>query len=106
MGHGRTLLGLKRKEKMESVVEQTVKEGLNVRQLEKFVQQLNENVPRETNKTPPPKDVFIREREKSLREKFGTTVTIKKSKKKGKIEIEFLSNEDLERILEILESSK
>ena len=52
MGHGRTLLGLKRKGKMESIAEQTVKEGLNVRQLERLVQQINENVPRETKDSP------------------------------------------------------
>jgi len=106
MGHGRTLLGLKRKEKIEVVAERTVKEGLNVRQLENLVQQINENVPRETKKPKLKKDIFIMERETSLREKFGTTVTIKQSKKKGKIEIEFLTQEDLERILEILDESE
>lgn len=107
MGHGRTLLGLKQKNKMVSVADQAIKEGLNVRQLEKLVQRLNENVPRETKKqTPAKKDVFIREREDLLREKFGTTVTISQAKKKGKIEIEFLSPEDLERILEIMELSE
>lgn len=103
MGHGRTLLGLKRKEKIEVIAERTVKEGLNVRQLEQLVQQINQNVPRETKKEKPKKDVFLVESENSLREKFGTTVTIKKTKKKGKIEIEFLSAEDLERILHLLE---
>ena len=49
------------------------------------------------------KDVFIQERETSLRERFGTTVNIKQSKNKGKIEIEFFSEEDLERILELLD---
>ncbi|VEF50059.1 stage 0 DNA-binding protein [Bacillus freudenreichii] len=42
MGHGRTLLGLKQKNKMIPLADQTVKEGLNVRQLEKLVQSLNE----------------------------------------------------------------
>ncbi|MBM7716813.1 ParB/RepB/Spo0J family partition protein [Siminovitchia sp. FSL H7-0308] len=102
MGHGRTLLGLKRKEQMKLMAEKTIKEGLNVRQLEKLIQNINENVPRETKKTPPKKDVFIREQEHRLREKFGTTVTIKQTKNKGKIEIEFLSPEDLERILELI----
>ncbi|MBD8005589.1 ParB/RepB/Spo0J family partition protein [Bacillus norwichensis] len=102
MGHGRTLLGLKQKNKMLSVAEQTIKEELNVRQLERLIQRLNENVPRETKKKVIKKDVFIREREDHLREKFGTTVTISQNKKKGKIEIEFLSPEDLERILEIM----
>ncbi|MEK3888878.1 ParB/RepB/Spo0J family partition protein [Bacillus sp. FSL K6-3431] len=103
MGHGRTLLGLKRKEKITSIAEKIVKEGLNVRQLEKLVQEMNENVPRETKEPIPKKDVFIEGYENSLREKFGTTVTIKQSKRKGKIEIEFLTKEDLARILEILE---
>jgi ParB family chromosome partitioning protein len=102
MGHGRTLLGLKRKDQMISVAEKIIKEGLNVRQLEKLIQSMNENVPRETKKQKPKKDIFIREQENRLREKFGTTVTIRQSKNKGKIEIEFLSHEDLERILEII----
>lgn len=38
-----------------------------------------------------------------LRDVFGTSVVITKGKKKGKIEIEFFSEDDLERILEILE---
>lgn len=105
MGHGRTLLGLKGKGQIEKVAERAIKEGLNVRQLEQLVQQLNSNVPRETKRASK-KDVFLVEREKTLREKFGTTVTIKKTKKKGKIEIEFLSNEDLERILGLLENSR
>ncbi|WP_078543259.1 ParB/RepB/Spo0J family partition protein [Litchfieldia alkalitelluris] len=104
MGHGRTLLGLKRKEKLEPLIEKIIKEQLNVRQLEELINQLNQNVPRETVKPAPKKDVFIRERETVLREKFGTSVTIKQNKKKGKIEIEFFSKEDLERILEMLDS--
>lgn len=104
MGHGRTLLGLKKKEKLNAVVERVIAEQLNVRQLELLINQLNENVPRETIKPKKDKDVFIKERESVLRERFGTSVTIKQSKKKGKIEIEFFSKEDLERILEILDS--
>ena len=104
MGHGRTLLGLKKKDKMKVLIEKIRKEHLNVRQLEELVNQINENVPRETIKPKTDKDVFVKERESFLREKFGTSVTIKQSKKKGKIEIEFFSKEDLERILEMLDS--
>jgi ParB family transcriptional regulator, chromosome partitioning protein len=104
MGHGRALLGLKKKEKMQAVVEKVLKEQLNVRQLELMVQQLNQNVPRETSKSNKEKDVFIRERESYLTEKFGTAVKIKRNKKKGKIEIEFYSQDDLERILELLDA--
>ena len=103
MGHGRALLGLRKKETISAVVEKSIKENLNVRQLEKLIQQLNENVSRETKKAAKKKDVFLQEREQSLRERFGTTVNIKQSKNKGKIEIEFFSTEDLERILELLD---
>ncbi|MEI4791158.1 ParB/RepB/Spo0J family partition protein [Bacillus sp. FJAT-53060] len=102
MGHGRTLLSLKNKKKLAPLVKKIVDEGLNVRQVEKLVQQLNEIVPRETKKKEAPKDRMLKERESFLQNYFGTSVTIKKQKKKGKIEIEFLSNEDLERILELL----
>ncbi|QQZ09444.1 ParB/RepB/Spo0J family partition protein [Heyndrickxia vini] len=105
MGHGRALLGLKKKDKLLAVVEKVINDGLNVRQLEKLVQQLNDNVPRETKKPKEEKNVFIRETEGVLRERFGTTVSIKKSKKKGRIEIEFFSDEDLERILELLDKN-
>lgn len=105
MGHGRALLGLRNKEKIAAVVEKTIKENLNVRQLEHLIQQLNENVSRETKKKKIEKDLFLQERESILRERFGTTVNIKKTKNKGKIEIEFFSQEDLERILELLDAN-
>ncbi|MDF2902794.1 MAG: parB-like partition protein [Bacillus sp. (in: firmicutes)] len=105
MGHGRALLGLRKKENIPAVVEKIIKANLNVRQLEQYIQQLNENVSRETKKEKQKKDIFIVEQESYLRERFGTTVNIKKSKNKGKIEIEFLTKEDLERILELLETA-
>lgn len=102
MGHGRALLGLKQKGQLKTLAERTIAEGLNVRQLEKLVQQLNENVPRET-KRPEKKNVFIKEHENLLKERFGTNVMIKQMKNKGKIEIEFVNEEDLQRILELLD---
>jgi ParB family chromosome partitioning protein len=102
MGHGRALLGLKQKKLIPTISDKVIKESLNVRQLEALVQRMNENVSRETSKTTN-KDIFIVEKESQLREYFGTTVSIKKTKNKGKIEIEFFSEDDLERILELLE---
>lgn len=101
MGHGRTLLGLRRKEQIPLVAEKVKKEHLNVRQLERLIQQMNDDVSRGT-KVEKKKDLFIAEQETTLREYFGTNVTIKKTKNKGKIEIEFFSDEDFERILELL----
>ncbi|WP_226668615.1 ParB/RepB/Spo0J family partition protein [Metabacillus litoralis] len=106
MGHGRTLLGLKNKNKLQPLVEKILREQLNVRQVEQLIQQINQNVPRETKKNKPEKDLFIKERESFLQEYFGTSVIIKKQKKKGKIEIEFFSQDDLDRILELLNSQK
>lgn len=103
MGHGRALLGLRKKDKLPVLVDKVLKEGMNVRQLEQLIQQMNEVVPRETKKELATKDVFIAERETTLRERFGTTVNIKQTKNKGKIEIEFFSKDDLERILELLD---
>ena len=102
MGHGRALLGLKNKKVIPTIAEKVIKEGLNVRQLESLVQRMNEDVSRETSKVPN-KDIFIKEKESQLRDYFGTTVSIRKNKNKGKIEIEFFSEDDLERILELLE---
>lgn len=100
MGHGRTLLGLRSKKAISETAHKAVKEGLNVRQLENLVQRLNDDVPRETPEKK--KDIFIEEKQSELRDRFGTNVQIKKRKNKGKIEIEFFSEDDLERILDLL----
>lgn len=100
MGHGRALLGLKNKRRIPEIAQRVIKNHLNVRQLEKLIQILNEDVPRETEKEK--KDVHVQATESQLRDYFGTQVQIKKVKDKGKIEIEFYSDDDLHRILEIL----
>lgn len=104
MGHGKALLGLKKKKNIPMILEKAKLEQLNVRQLESLVQRLNENVPRETLKKEK-KDIFTVEKESELRERFGTAVKISrvKDQDKGKIEIDFYSKDDLERILELLE---
>ncbi|ARM74499.1 ParB family chromosome partioning protein [Listeria monocytogenes] len=101
-GHGRVLLGLKLKKNIIPTAKKAVAQGLTVRQLEDVINNLNENVSRETIK-PARVPIFIRESENQLRDKFGTAVSIKRRDKKGKIEIEFLSDDDLDRILEILD---
>lgn len=101
MGHGRALLGLKNKGRIAEVAQKVIAQSLNVRQLESLVHQLNEGVSHET-KEKVKKDVFVQATESQLREYFGTSVQVKKQKNKGKIEIEFYSEDDLERILDIL----
>ncbi|WP_110251664.1 ParB/RepB/Spo0J family partition protein [Streptohalobacillus salinus] len=101
MAHGRTLLGLKDKTKLNALIKKVSHEKLNVRQLEQLVQELNEENTKK-KKSKPKKDIFIAEHEDILKSKFGTHVSISQGKKKGKIEIEFYNPKDLERIIDLL----
>ncbi|QXE01701.1 ParB/RepB/Spo0J family partition protein [Terribacillus sp. DMT04] len=101
MGHGRAILGLKDKNKLQPLVEKIRTESLNVRQVEQLIMKLNNNVS-ETDKKKSVKDIFLVQTESQLRNQFGTDVTIHRGKRKGKIEIQFFSDEDLERILNVL----
>ncbi|MCE7790985.1 ParB/RepB/Spo0J family partition protein [Salipaludibacillus sp. CUR1] len=100
MGHARALLGLKDENQLTALIQKVIKEKMSVRQLEEWIQRSNDNVSRETSKnklTP-----FLKERESVLKSYFGTNVQIKKGKNKGKIEIDFFTDKDLERILNLL----
>ncbi|MFA8439656.1 ParB/RepB/Spo0J family partition protein [Pueribacillus sp. YX66] len=99
MGHGRALLGLKAKNKLTELVARTIREQLSVRELEKRIQTLN--VSRGTSEKKQNTNIY-RKHETVLKRKLKTNVSIKKGKTKGKIEIEFLSDEELERILRLL----
>ncbi|MBP2099143.1 ParB/RepB/Spo0J family partition protein [Enterococcus rivorum] len=106
MGQARTLLGLKDKAMILKLANQAVKENLTVRQLEQMVTELNENQGKKAAKKEKKaleKPYYIRESEDRLMDKFGTTVLIQEKEGKGKIEIEYLSQSDLTRILDILE---
>lgn len=102
MGHARALLGVEKEELQLQLAKEAVKKGLSVRQLEELVKQAN--VSRETSKKKPlKKEPQLIQLEERLRSRLGTSVKIKKGTKRGKIEIDFYSQEDLQRILEILE---
>ncbi|SFL74528.1 chromosome segregation DNA-binding protein [Gracilibacillus orientalis] len=101
MGHGRALLGLKDKTKVKPVVKRITAEKLNVRQVEALINELNNQQPKKKKKQK--KDIFITEKENHLKDYFGTNVKINKGKRKGKIEIDFFSEEDLNRILDKME---
>ncbi|MBY0086770.1 ParB/RepB/Spo0J family partition protein [Brevibacillus sp. M2.1A] len=105
MGHSRALLGVTDKKVQQQLANDVVEKGLSVRQLEELVKQLN--VSRETKKKKPAKnEPVLIEMEERLRSRFGTSVKIKKGTKRGKIEIDFYSQEDLERIIEMLNIEK
>lgn len=79
---------------------------MTVRQLESIVNELNGEKDKQKKVRKPAKlSPYLKHSEELLREKFSTKVAIKSSQKtgKGKIEIDYLSNDDLNRILEILD---
>lgn len=104
-GHARTLLGLKDASKISPIAKKVVEEGMTVRALEELVQQTNEPIQptAKPKKVKPEKAAYIVESEERLMDKFGTSVHIVEKGEKGKIEIEYLSQQDLTRILEVLE---
>ena len=104
MGQARTLLGLKDKKQIIRLAKKVIKENLTVRQLEQLVTKMNHPKDHtEKSEKITKKPYYIRESEERLMDKFGTSVVIHEKDKKGKIEIEYLSTEDLTRILDVLD---
>lgn len=105
MGQARTLLSLKDKSKIEELAKRVIDQQLTVRQLEAVVAELNGDVKKKAKPRPKKASPFLKESAELLGEKFGTKVAIKANEKsgKGKIEINYLSNDDLNRILDVLD---
>lgn len=106
-GHARTLLGLDNKEYQVTLANRIIIEKLSVRETEEIVQNLA-NVSRETKLKKKKKLVNpeVDRIERQLEEILGTGVKIVEGKKKGKIEIDFFSSDDLERIINIIEVNR
>jgi ParB family transcriptional regulator, chromosome partitioning protein len=104
MGHARAIVGLKDVSMIKDVAKQTIKNEWSVRELEEYIQKLEQ--PSKPNKkvNTVKGNPYIRQLEESLRETFRTKVVIKHNKDKGKIELLYYSNDDLERLLELLQA--
>jgi ParB family chromosome partitioning protein len=100
MGQARTLRSLGDEKQVIALAKKAVKEHLTVRQLEKMVSDIKKDgekpkeKPKQKRKSP-----FVREYESRLMDKFGTDVNINEQGEKGKIQIEYTSQSDLNRIL-------
>ena len=102
-GHGRAILSIESHDNQYKLAEKIISEGLSVRQVEALVKELNSLTKKDSKKSnKETKDIFLAEIEESLKSLFGTKVNIIKGTKKGKIEIEYYSEEDLERIIGLL----
>ncbi|MGM1022477.1 MAG: ParB/RepB/Spo0J family partition protein [Bacillota bacterium] len=104
MGHARAIVGLKDPDMVKQLATQCIEQQWSVRELEEAVQQLDHKSGEAKAKPKVrKKDPFIDHMEESLRERFKTTVKIKHNKDKGKIELNYYSQQDLERLLELLQ---
>ena len=104
-GHARTLLGLPNDEMQRLLAERIVKEKLSVRETEKLVKKLTSNTPKKTKARDYQKEAILGNLSEQLKIILGTKVSItEKGKSKGKIEIEYYSDDELNRIFEMLQS--
>lgn len=101
MGHARALLALESADAQSRACRKVVNKGLSVRQVEQMA------TPPVPKKPKPGKDANIAALEDELRRLLGTRVTFRTSgNKRGKIEIEYYSLDDLDRILDVLRSGQ
>lgn len=98
-GHGRTILGLNKDKEQIVLAETIIEKNLSVRETETLVKKLNKNTEEKPKEN---LDPITKEIEEVLRGNLGTRVRIKRGRKKGKIEIEYYSEEELERIINLI----
>ncbi|MGL5330048.1 MAG: ParB/RepB/Spo0J family partition protein [Peptostreptococcaceae bacterium] len=100
-GHGKALLRITDKNRQIEIANKVIEEELSVRATEslakKIVEEQSVKIP-----TKKEKDIFIVDVEEKLRNIFGTKVNISKGKKKGKIEIEYYNDDELNNIVSLL----
>ncbi|MGE5893815.1 MAG: ParB/RepB/Spo0J family partition protein [bacterium] len=100
MGHARAIAGIEQRQKQIDVARAIVSNSLNVRQVEHHIRNFDKQRPQK--KTASRVDPNIRDIEDKLRKHLGTKVKILHKGKKGKIEIEYYSLEELDRLLDII----
>ncbi|MFH1612129.1 MAG: ParB/RepB/Spo0J family partition protein [bacterium] len=100
-GHARALLSLDNNQQI-LLCQKIIEKGLSVRETEEIIKKLSISVEKKIIVS---KDLEIMNIENKLRELFGTKAEIKKKGNKGKIEIKFSSEEELIRIIEVMNIS-
>ena len=100
-GHAKVLSGVAEPETAKRLAQEVVDRGLSVRQLEGMVRPAKER----PEKSPDPKPSYIVDLEERLHTALGTKVTIRARDDRGKIVIDFYSQDDFERLLEALEKA-
>ena len=105
VGHAKAILGLSGEKQQQLAADRVVKEGLNVRQTEVLVAKLQARgtgPPKPGPTASPARDPHVSNLENRLRERLGTKINLHYARGKGILEISFFSDDELERILQIL----
>lgn len=110
-GHARALLGIEDNEKQYAAAQKIFDEKLSVRETEKMVKKIQQEKDQPSEKEikqPDPKmQAIYHDLEQKMREILGTKVAInQKDEKKGRIEIEYYSTDELDRIIDLLRTVK
>lgn len=100
-GHARAVLSVENPEIQYEIAKRIVENGLNVRQAENEVKQLNSGKNKKSKQNDKLFDIELQNVTEKLASHLGTKVKISDNGKKGKIEIEYYGNDDLERLLSL-----
>ena len=104
-GHARALLGLSSRQEQDQLANRAIEENLTVREVERIVREGSVST-KGTKKRPAKKSVAELEVERILSELLSTRVGVTIGSRRGKITIDFANNDDLTRILNIIENPK
>ena len=104
-GHARALLGLSSRQEQDQLANRAIEENLTVREVERIVRDGSVST-KGTKKRPVKKSVAELEVERILSELLSTRVGVTIGCRRGKITIDFANNDDLTRILNIIENPK
>jgi ParB family chromosome partitioning protein len=107
VGHAKVILGLPASSDQRLAADRVVKDGLNVRQTEELVAHLQQPKPVQPGRDPGQapstlRDAHVVALEGKLRERLGTKVSLRYRQGKGALDIRFYSDDELERILQLL----
>ena len=101
-GHGRALLGITDSKLQCELAQSVIDDKLSVRELEILIKKLKTSSSRTKTNSTKEANPYYKDVTYKLENYFGTKVNITNKNNKGKIEIEYYSEEDLQRILEII----
>lgn len=102
--HGRTIITIKDEKKQIEVCDKIIRNGLSVRAAERLTEKIKDDVRPERKKRKPSVNAEIAAVEDELRKIFGTKVNINGKASTGKIEIEYYSVDELNRLIDMFRS--